>query len=335
MPALSSQTYGFVIIITHWQTLPYIHFWREDRSVSWNLVFHSYVTSSPRVPSASWWPELNVDTRPLIVARGSGENIFPKAYYHPSGIHGCWVATGYICIASINFFDPYSKPTLYFYEWGTSGTNRFRILKTCIYSLITVGGDSMLDCDSHGSIRSLKTRLCFYHFAQLPAFVLPGQQDDWVFSWHPNEYLYLSAPISIQNGGQKDPCPGMISLLVQGIWDLGVLDSFWLIASLAMLSWAQADTIDMYCLGECLPKVVNAFHWSHCWMWLMQMMQGWVIPPVSPPQLQVCFTCTFQDGAQSTLITGKCIWCQHMVKLSFNPRLCWFIWSAKEKKANS
>lgn len=41
------------------------------------------------------------------------EDYFSRAYYHLSGIHDCWVPASYVYIASINIFDPYSKPMLW------------------------------------------------------------------------------------------------------------------------------------------------------------------------------------------------------------------------------
>jgi hypothetical protein len=69
---------------------------------------------SPGVPSAFPWQELRCGHMAAHCSNRvwKEDYFFSRVHYHLRGIHGCWIAASHVYIASINFFDSYSKPVL-------------------------------------------------------------------------------------------------------------------------------------------------------------------------------------------------------------------------------
>lgn len=104
----------------------------------------------------------------------------------------------------------------------------------------------------------------------------PGQEDDWVLSWHPKENLFLYAPISIRIEVRK-------TFVLAQYHSRPKAWGTWMSWTLAMLSWTQPDSTGLHCFRECLQEVVSVLPWFHHWVWLTQTMKGWVIPESALP----------------------------------------------------
>lgn len=124
---------------------------------------------------------------------------------------------------------------------------------------------------------------------------------------------------------------GLTRSLRAGMWfyhfahlPIPILLGVQLVASLAVLSWVQPDSTRLALFQEVSSqccKCVSLSPISGC-----ERLND---SQVCPTQSQACLSgwCP-----KHTFIKQNCIWYWHMVKLSFIPPLCWFIWSEEEKK---
>lgn len=137
----------------------------------------------------------------------------------------------------------------------------------------------MLVWDSHGSVRSLRVGVCFHHFAHLPAFASLGVLVRRMIE----SFLDILRRIY--------SCMPLFQYRIE-VRKTSVLAQYhsrskawgaWMYWTLAMLSWTQPDSTGLLCFRECLQEVVSVLPWFHHWVWLTQMMKGWVIPESALP----------------------------------------------------